>query len=123
MLTLVDTSAWIHSLRPQGDAQITARVRGLLVQGDAAWCPIVKLELWNGARGEHEKAVLREMEKTLPELDISADVWTCACDLARKVRKAGFTVPATDLLVIACARHHRAAVEHADTHFAILTDL
>ena len=116
-MKLIDTSSWIHSLRPDGDAVVASRVRAALETGDAAWCAMVRLELWNGARGEREKAVLREMEATLLDLEITADVWQLAMELARKARDNGLTVPATDLLLAACARHHGAELEHADSHF------
>jgi len=50
-------------------------------------------------------------------LVIDAKVWSEACDLARRCRAAGVTVPATDILIAACARHHGAALEHADADF------
>jgi predicted nucleic acid-binding protein len=116
-MKLVDTSAWIHSLRPDGDQAVAARVRASLESGDAAWCSMVRLELWNGARGEREKNVLRDMEATLTDLEMGTEVWQLAVDLAQKARTKGLTIPATDLLVAACARHHGAEIEHADTHF------
>jgi len=119
-MKLVDTSAWIESLRPSGDPDVRERVRSLLVQGDAAWCAMVRLELWNGARGEHEKGVLRDMEENLIELETAPAVWRLAFELARKARGAGHTIPPTDILIAACARHHKVAVEHADAHFLIL---
>ncbi|MFT5240923.1 MAG: putative nucleic acid-binding protein [Candidatus Promineifilaceae bacterium] len=122
-MTLIDSSAWIHSLRPRGDAAVTKRVRVLLETGEAAWCPMIRLELWNGARGEHEKRVLRDMQRDLPELDVNPAVWTAAYELARKARQRGVTVPATDLLVAACARHHGVNIEHDDEHLAALTAL
>jgi predicted nucleic acid-binding protein len=122
-MTLIDTSAWIHSLRPRGDATVTQRVRQLLETGEAAWCPMVRLELWNGARGEHEKRVLRDMDRDLPELAIDEAVWRKGRDLARKARRSGITVPATDLLIAACARHHNVSIEHDDEHLAALTRL
>ncbi len=117
---LVDSSSWIHSLRPDGDAQVRARVERLVLAGDACWCPMVRLELWNGARKEPECHVLREMEDRLMELEFTADVWTLAYELARKARRKGFTIPATDLLIAACARHHRVGLEHCDNHLAAL---
>jgi len=122
-MTLIDTSAWIHSLRADGDENVRSRVRTLLETGEAAWCPIVRLELWNGARGEHEKRVLRDMQKNLPELGIPPTVWTSACRLASKARKKGKTIPATDLLVVACARHYSVAIEHDDNHFDVMAFL
>ena len=122
-MTLVDTSAWIHSLRPDGDAGVASRVRALLESGDAAWCALVQLELWNGARGNREKRVLREMAANLPDLAIDDAVWEVAFDLARKARDQGHTVPSTDLAIAACARRHTAALVHADSHLESILDL
>jgi predicted nucleic acid-binding protein len=116
-MKLVDTSAWIHSLRPDGDPAVAGRVRAALESGEAAWCEMVRLELWNGARGDREKKVLRDMEATLTDLPVTVEVWQLAVDSARQSRTKGLTIPATDLLVAACARYHGAQLEHADSHF------
>ena len=92
-------------------------MEGVLQAGTARWCPIVRLELWNGAGGDREKKTLREFERLIPELSITPEVWDGAFELARRCRAAGVTVPATDLLVHACARHHGAALEQADSDF------
>jgi predicted nucleic acid-binding protein len=113
----VDTSSWIHFLRPDGDGDVRTRVEATLRAGTACWCPLVRLELWNGAGGERERKVLREFERLIPELAIDAAVWSAACDLAHRCRGAGVTVPATDILIAACARHHGAQLEHADADF------
>lgn len=113
-MVLIDTSAWIHFLRPDGDREVRERVETTLNAGTACWCPLIRLELWNGAGGEREKKVLREFERVIPELPIDIEVWSTACDLARRCRAEGVTVPATDLLVAACARYHGVDLEHAD---------
>lgn len=107
-------------LRPSGDPAIRGRVETALASGQACWCPPVQLELWNGARGQHEQSVLREFAQTLPELPIGDQVWKEAYALARRARAAGVTVPATDVIILSCARHHGAAIETADTDFALL---
>jgi len=119
-MKLVDTSSWIHSLRPDGDAAVRRRVESLVRSGEACWCPMVRLELWNGARGKHESRVLRDLEERLQELEIGPEVWETARDLALKARGGGFTIPATDILIAACARRHGAGIEHADEHFDML---
>lgn len=81
---------------------------------------MVRLELWNGAGGEREKKVLRDFERLLPELAIDHEVWRVAYDLAKRARAAGVSVPATDLLIAACAKHHGAGLEHSDTDFTLL---
>jgi predicted nucleic acid-binding protein len=119
---LVDTSAWIEQLRRGGNPATRARVEDLLSSGEAAWCPAVRLELWNGARGQAEQKVLREIESEIPSLEIGPLVWDLAVALASEARKRGLTVPATDLLVAACARHHGVAIEHSDSHFDLIAE-
>jgi predicted nucleic acid-binding protein len=122
-LLLIDTSSWIHLLRPKGDAAARARVERALQAGEACWCPMIRLELWNGAGGDREKKVLRDFERFLPELELHDDVWRMAYELARRARTAGVSVPATDLLIAACAKHHGADLEHSDSDFERLANL
>jgi predicted nucleic acid-binding protein len=120
---LIDTSAWVHQLRRSGDPQVQARVEHLLRAGAAAWCPMVRLELWANAAGSHERRVLRDYEATIPELAITDEIWQGACELADRCRKTGKTAPSTDVLIAACARHHGVEIEHADAHFDFLMAL
>ena len=46
-----------------------------------------------------------------------------ACELPRRARTAGVTVPASALLISACGRHHGAALETADNDFATVANL
>jgi len=120
---LVDSSSWIHFLRPSGDPEVRARVEDALRQGEACWCPLVRLELWNGAAGDRDRKILRDFEAVLPELSIDDDVWTSAYELARRARSSGVSVPATDILIAACARRHGADLETADADFERLATL
>jgi predicted nucleic acid-binding protein len=122
-VVLIDSSSWIHMLHPKGDPAARLRVETLLHAGTACWCPLVRLELWNGAGGPREKRVLRDMERSLPELPITADVWASAFKLAREARGAGLSVPATDILIAACARFHGVGLEHSDSDFDKLHEI
>lgn len=122
-MKLVDTSSWIHALRRRGDATVAGRVRRLVETGDAAWCPPVRLELWNGAGDDADRRILRDFEQTLPALPVSEEVWTAAYALASRCRKAGKTAPAIDVLIAACARRHDVELEHDDSHFEFLMTL
>jgi len=119
-MVVIDTSSWIEMLRQSGRTEVRDRVNGHLLSGEACWLPIIRLELWNGARGDREKRALREFERTMTELEMNGQVWDEACELARRARAAGLTVPATDILVTACARHYGAEIEAADLHFSEL---
>ena len=122
-MILIDSSSWIHMLRPNGDALVKERVTRALDMGEACWCPIIRLELWNGAGGDRERKVLKDFERLLPELGIDHEVWNAAFDLARRARAAGVSVPTTDILIAACARHHEVRLEHADSDFLQLEKL
>jgi hypothetical protein len=83
----------------------------------------VRLELWNGAGGDRDRRILRDFESVLPELSIDHEVWAGACDLAGRARSTGVSVPATDILIAACARRHGADLETADSDFERLAAL
>ena len=122
-MILVDSSSWIHFLRPNGDPVVRSRVESALTSGEACWCPLVRLELWNGAAGDRDRRILRDFESVLPELAIDDEVWSVAYELARGVRSAGVSVPATDILIASCARRHGVELETADADFAQLAAL
>jgi predicted nucleic acid-binding protein len=92
-------------------------VKELAADGQAFMCDIVRLELWNGAGGDAEVKLLRELERELECVPTTAAVWSRARDLARLCRSKGVTVPATDLLVAACAQENDLDLVHHDTHF------
>ena len=122
-LILIDSSSWIHLLRPNGDPAVRTRVENALHSGEACWCPLIQLELWNGAGGNQEKKVLRDFAIAIPELPITDGVWRAAYDLARRARERGITIPASDLVIAACANYHKADLETADSDFARLESL
>ena len=117
MAVLVDSSLWVHQLRKGGEPAKRDRVNALLESGLAAWCPVVRLELWRGVTNDAERKTLRQYEKLLPEYEISSNVWERAVRLADRGRAAGITVPLADLLIFACAKIHELDLAHDDAHF------
>jgi len=121
-MKLVDTSAWVEYLRA-GDSDTAKNVEALVLADEAAWCDMVMLELWNGARGQEEKRKLHELSAAAPRLETTGEVWELAHRLAARCRDKGKTDPAADVLVAACAAHHEVELEHNDGHFDILLPL
>jgi len=119
-LTLIDTSSWIEALRTQGNAQVRQRVKSLMLEEGAAWCEMILLELWNGARGNYEQKMLKELEREIICLPTNQEVWSLSKELAKKCRKAGKTVPSTDLLIVACGLKHNVPIEHQDKHLDVI---
>jgi predicted nucleic acid-binding protein len=123
MPVLVDSSLWVHQLRKSGDAAKRDRVNALLENGEAAWCPAVRLELGRGVTNDAERKTLRRYEALLPDYEISAEVWHRSIQLADRARASGVTVPLADLLIFACSKTHGLDLAHDDAHFDELTKL
>jgi predicted nucleic acid-binding protein len=103
-----------------GRADVRKNVLNLMLDGRAAWCDMVAVELWNGARGDYEKKKLAEIEKEIRCLQTTPEVWERARELARACRRAGHTVPSADLVISACALTHHAGLEHCDEHIGLI---
>ena len=119
-MILVDTSSWIHFLRTDGNLVVRDRVCDVLSHGQARLCPIVQLELWNGARGNREVQILKEFSFAIPEPAINSSVWQLAYEMARHLSSKGVMIPATDILTAACAKYHDASLESADSDFELI---
>lgn len=122
-MRLIDTSSWIDAMRRDGEPEARVRVLALMQSGEAAWCDMVRLELWNGLRGAAERKHMEALEVDVTHLPTTDAVWTKARELARRSRAAGLTVPGADLLIAACAWEHGVAIEHGDAHLAALAEL
>lgn len=117
---LIDTSAWVDALRSDGSPEVREKVRAATIEGTAVLCDMVLLELWNGARGDAEGHFLMHLQNEIEIVETSPQVWRSAQELARGCRSQGITIPATDLLIAACARTFGLVLLHNDRHFDLL---
>ena len=115
-MTLVDASSWIEFLRGR-DSAPGQRVKHLLARGEAAWCDMTLVELWNGAQGVTEKKAIEELEDELRLYPVDEQVWASARLLARRCREKGVTASTPDIVVTACAANNKLSLEHCDIHF------
>ena len=121
--SLIDTSYWIEALRIEGKPAVRDRVKKLMLEGRAAWCEMILLELWNGAKREGERKYLTELKKVITCLPINNDVWEKSFLISQTCRSKGITVPATDILIVSCALFHQADIEHNDKHFEVVLQI
>jgi predicted nucleic acid-binding protein len=122
-MTIVDSSSWIETVRADGDPLVRSRVESLLNAGNAAWCSMIRLELWRGARAGTERKLLEFLESRLRLFEITEDVWELAVRLMMKARLSGLSAPPSDVLIVATAEFHRVQVEHCDQHLERLLNL
>lgn len=99
------------------------RVAQLVSQERAAWCDIIRLELWKGAKTTFDLETLRQMDEQIPRLPINTQVWDKACQIAQTLRATGNPLPTSDILIFACAKTHEAEIESVDKHFDLLKNL
>jgi predicted nucleic acid-binding protein len=122
-MTIVDSSSWIETLRAGGDPLVRSRVESLLNAGNAAWCSMIRLELWRGARAGAERRLLESMESRLSLFEITEEAWEMAVRLMMKARMSGLSAPPADVLIVATAQYHRVGLEHCDQHLERLLSL
>ena len=116
-MVLVDSSAWIESLRRHGDLKVKLAIEGLLDVYEALWCTPVRLEVLGGARQE-ERQKLGQYFSVIPYRSCGEDDWERAVSLAWSLRDKGLTVPWLDVLIAAIAIHDQIRLYAVDTHFA-----
>jgi len=117
---LIDTSAWILALRPDGSAAAREAVERLLATSRGVTTGIIMLELLCGTRSEREYHELKEELAVLPQLELTPTLWARAFHLGYDLRRAGLTLPTVDLLIAALALEYGCLLLHADRHFELL---
>ena len=122
-LVLIDSSVWINLLRGSASDQDLARMQLLLETKSAAWCGMVQLELWSGVKDPKNRKDMAKLSEVVRSLEVTSDVWNESCFIAGNARAKGITVPATDILIYACANVHKVELWHNDSHFGQLAKI
>ena len=116
-LALLDTSIWIHYLRPAGQQELKTTVKNALIEGRVLSCSVVKTEILVGSRDEKSFAKLSKHLEAVPGVSIDGVVWEGAARLGYTLRKKGITIPLSDLLIAEAAMQRGVVLWHADNHF------
>lgn len=120
-MILIDTSAWIEFFRRQGSAACKARVAAVVGAGTAAHTCPVRFELLLGARPEETRDIQAGLDFST-RVRLEAEDWDQAAALGARLRAAGVTVPASDLLIAVVAVRHDLPLLARDSHFARIRD-
>jgi predicted nucleic acid-binding protein len=119
---LIDSSAWIEYLRPNGSKKVKDKVRDILEKDDAATCGIVVVEILRGAKDDRLFETLKETLLSLPQIQMNNEVIEKAAQWGYTLDRKGKTVSTTDLF-IAAAASDKAVVLHVDSDFEIIASL
>lgn len=116
-LVVVDTSAWIFTLRRPAHAAVCGRVDRLLREDRVAMVPPVRTELLGGTRSAAEWDRLASRLAGLHLIPFEDVDWETAASWKSKLRRSGLTVPTLDLLIAAPTVRAGAILLHADNDF------
>jgi predicted nucleic acid-binding protein len=119
---LIDSSAWIEYLRPNGSKKVKDKVRDILEKDGAATCGIVVVEILRGAKDDRLFETLKETLLSLPQIQMNNEVIEKAAQWGYTLDRKGKTVSTTDLF-IAAAASDKAVVLHVDSDFEIIASL
>ena len=114
---LVDTSIWIHALRPTGNAEIQARLKPLIVDGQTTVTEWILFELMTWLVKSEPPSSLLQWFTPVPRLPFNPEWWDTAWDLAGRLRRRGVSPSAADCLIATIAMKHRVTLIHCDTDF------
>ena len=71
---LIDSSAWIEYLRPNGSTKVKQRVREVLKKDEVVTCGIVVVEILRGAKDDKMFKILKETLLSLPQVPLNDEV-------------------------------------------------
>jgi predicted nucleic acid-binding protein len=114
---LVDTSVWIHALRPTGHAEIQARLKPLIVNAETSVTEWILLELLTGLTKSERPSSLLQWFTPVPLLPFHPDWWNTAWQFAGRLRKHGISPSAADCLIATIAIEHHVTLIHCDADF------
>ncbi len=117
---IIDTSVWIESLRPQGDAELGHMVRDLILNGRVLLPGIIKVELLRGAKNKKEYKMLDELLKGLTYLTVQDSFWDKLAEFSFNLFRKGVSVPLTDTYIAQVCIENKAPLLHRDKHFDLI---
>jgi hypothetical protein len=114
---LVDTSVWIHALRPEGDSSIRSRLKPLIVSGETAVTEWIILELMTGLLSPERKDTLLRWFAPIARLAFQTSWWEDTWEYAARLRKRGLSPTAADCFIATVAIQHQVGLVHCDADF------
>ena len=112
---IVDSSIFIDWLR-SGHSPLRI-LRPFVMAGQMVSCGIIRLEVVRGAVKPALKNELSALFDALPEVPLTTKLWAKISELAWTLDRQGIVVPASDLIIGACAIEAGAILVTTDPHF------
>jgi len=114
---LVDTSVWIHALRPHGNAAMQLQLRTLVLSGETAVTDWIILELMTGLSRSEDGEQLLERFSPVARIPFRHEWWIKAWELAAGLQKQGISPSAAECLIATVALESSVSLIHCDADF------
>jgi len=116
---LVDTCIWVDFFKDTNTA-LSDKLENLISEDSILISDVVRAELLVGARDKKELEELSSVLDGLNVAKIDSQTFTKAGELGFLMRRAGFTLPLTDLIITAQAIQLESQIWTYDKHFSSL---
>jgi predicted nucleic acid-binding protein len=117
-MIVADSSALIEYYRRGGSPAVQEAVAAAIHDDVLAFNGIIFVEVVGFAADERERRALLASFGAFRRLALEDGDFDLAASIGFDLRHHGRTVPATDLIIAACAIRARAELLHVDDHFA-----
>jgi predicted nucleic acid-binding protein len=117
-MIVADSSALIEYYRRGGSPAVQEAVAAAINDDVLAFNGIIFVEVVGFAADERERRALVASFGAFHRLALEDGDFDLAASIGFDLRRHGRTVPATDLIIAACAIRARAELLHVDDHFA-----
>jgi predicted nucleic acid-binding protein len=118
---LVDTSVWIGFFRDANN--LPGQFRELVQAGQVVTCGIVIAELLAGVRNANERESIETGMAGLDYLEMNQSTWILVGETLAALRRAGKTLPISDVILAGLAIQNECSVLTFDRHFRSIPNL
>ena len=119
-MIVVDSSAFIAYYRPGGNPEASSAVAEAISEDEVAVNGLIQVEIVSYAASVAARDRLISDFKAFHWLDLNRADFALAQDLGFRLRQAGVTIPATDLIIAASALNSDTRLYHRDRHFDLI---
>ena len=121
-MILIDTSAWIFSLKKDYIPLIKNKIERFLKENEVAINGMIMLELLAGTKTKSDYERLKNRLENLVYIESTKSLWDYSSEKAYTLRRNGITVPHSDMFIAASALRVNAILVHADYHFDLMAE-
>ncbi|RZV37875.1 MAG: PIN domain nuclease [Candidatus Acidulodesulfobacterium acidiphilum] len=121
MRVLVDTSVWIEFFK--ANSSVSNNLELLLIEDSVEICGVVLFELLQGIKSESEKLKIKDILLNLPYVEINKNMWQKSAEISLNIKKKGYTIPFSDILIGTLAIENNFSVFTLDKHFELIPEL